>query len=515
MGLINHYYWFEAAEEDPDQPSRLHFFEDGDLGSMLLVTAASILDTSEHAEEAQELVALPPRRGGADLLRHRDPRVSARRRRGAGRGAVPPRRDRVGPRRLRRPRHPRAHPRADRRERAARAMTTVAVDRLAPVTEAPPDPPSVAGQPRATGPARGLVIVGGRRRRRLRRPARLPRRSQAVGVDDVGSDPQRPRHARAAAVDDHARRRRVGIDRGRRHRPGLAHDPERPAVPPSLGDRRPAAARLPELHRRRRPARRVRARRPRRRVRPVDRRRLAADRSRASGGAWFVLTLFTYPYVYLPVAARLGALSPSLEESARLLGRGPARHRPLGRPPADRRRRVGRDAPRLPLHGVRLRRRRPAPLPHAVGRDLRVPRLRPGPCPRPRRAARRRSPSPSSPASGPPTAAYAGDGGCAVEAPAPGPARAVAVAGLRRRRLPRRQRAARPARRARLLGRPGPHRDRPHRRRRPRRPRRADHDDGVAVDRRRRRRHRRRAPRRLPHDRATAAGPAASSTPPS
>jgi iron(III) transport system permease protein len=40
-------------------------------------------------------------------------------------------------------------------------------------------------------------------------------------------------------------------------------------------------------------------------------------------GAWFVLTLFTYPFVYLPVAARLGALSPSLEESARLLGRGP------------------------------------------------------------------------------------------------------------------------------------------------------------------------------------------------
>jgi iron(III) transport system permease protein len=41
------------------------------------------------------------------------------------------------------------------------------------------------------------------------------------------------------------------------------------------------------------------------------------------GGAWFVLSLFTYPYVYLPVAARLASLSPSLEESARLLGRRP------------------------------------------------------------------------------------------------------------------------------------------------------------------------------------------------
>lgn len=37
-------------------------------------------------------------------------------------------------------------------------------------------------------------------------------------------------------------------------------------------------------------------------------------------GAWLVLSLFTYPYVYLPVAARLRGLPGSLEESARLLG---------------------------------------------------------------------------------------------------------------------------------------------------------------------------------------------------
>jgi iron(III) transport system permease protein len=41
-------------------------------------------------------------------------------------------------------------------------------------------------------------------------------------------------------------------------------------------------------------------------------------------GALYVLTLFTYPYVYLPVVARLGQLPASLEESARLLGRHPA-----------------------------------------------------------------------------------------------------------------------------------------------------------------------------------------------
>jgi iron(III) transport system permease protein len=40
-------------------------------------------------------------------------------------------------------------------------------------------------------------------------------------------------------------------------------------------------------------------------------------------GAWVVLTLFTFPYVYLPVAARMASLPPSLEESARLLGRSP------------------------------------------------------------------------------------------------------------------------------------------------------------------------------------------------
>lgn len=39
-------------------------------------------------------------------------------------------------------------------------------------------------------------------------------------------------------------------------------------------------------------------------------------------GAFLVLTLFTYPYVYLPVAARFRQLPSSLEESSRLLGAG-------------------------------------------------------------------------------------------------------------------------------------------------------------------------------------------------
>ena len=51
--------------------------------------------------------------------------------------------------------------------------------------------------------------------------------------------------------------------------------------------------------------------------------RVGIDRTfelRGLFGAWLVLTLFTYPYVYLPVAARLQRLAGSLEESARVLG---------------------------------------------------------------------------------------------------------------------------------------------------------------------------------------------------
>ncbi|CAA9232743.1 MAG: Ferric iron ABC transporter, permease protein [uncultured Acidimicrobiales bacterium] len=51
----------------------------------------------------------------------------------------------------------------------------------------------------------------------------------------------------------------------------------------------------------------------------------APARFRGLGPSWLVLTLFTYPYVYLPVAARLRALPPSWEESARLLGDTPRR----------------------------------------------------------------------------------------------------------------------------------------------------------------------------------------------
>jgi iron(III) transport system permease protein len=50
----------------------------------------------------------------------------------------------------------------------------------------------------------------------------------------------------------------------------------------------------------------------------------ALPRARGFWWALLTLTILSYPYVYLPVAARLAALPPSLEETARSLGRPPA-----------------------------------------------------------------------------------------------------------------------------------------------------------------------------------------------
>jgi len=49
----------------------------------------------------------------------------------------------------------------------------------------------------------------------------------------------------------------------------------------------------------------------------------SAPRMRGFWAAFVVLTLLSYPYVYLPVAARLSTLSPNVEETARALGRTP------------------------------------------------------------------------------------------------------------------------------------------------------------------------------------------------
>lgn len=56
MGLVNHYYAFRALAEDPDLPIENHYFPEGDLGSTLLVTAASIVDGSDQGDDAEALI---------------------------------------------------------------------------------------------------------------------------------------------------------------------------------------------------------------------------------------------------------------------------------------------------------------------------------------------------------------------------------------------------------------------------------------------------------------------------
>ncbi len=56
MGLVNHYYAFRAKAENPDLPVENHYFPDGDLGSTLLVTAASEIADTDMPDEAAELI---------------------------------------------------------------------------------------------------------------------------------------------------------------------------------------------------------------------------------------------------------------------------------------------------------------------------------------------------------------------------------------------------------------------------------------------------------------------------
>lgn len=57
MGLVNHYYNYRAQAEDPSVPSANHSFETGDIGNLLIDTAAGVLATSDRTEDADRLVA--------------------------------------------------------------------------------------------------------------------------------------------------------------------------------------------------------------------------------------------------------------------------------------------------------------------------------------------------------------------------------------------------------------------------------------------------------------------------
>lgn len=56
MGLVNHYYLERALDDDPDLPAANHFFDEGDMGSLLITTATAIIEGSDQSEDAQSLV---------------------------------------------------------------------------------------------------------------------------------------------------------------------------------------------------------------------------------------------------------------------------------------------------------------------------------------------------------------------------------------------------------------------------------------------------------------------------
>ena len=56
MGLVNHYYNFRTLEEDPSSPSANHQFAGDDVGSLIIVSGAAVLEPSQHKADAEALV---------------------------------------------------------------------------------------------------------------------------------------------------------------------------------------------------------------------------------------------------------------------------------------------------------------------------------------------------------------------------------------------------------------------------------------------------------------------------
>jgi iron(III) transport system substrate-binding protein len=56
MGLVNHYYNYRFLAEDPGAPSANHGFAAGDLGNLVIVSAAAVVDGTDQPEWAREFV---------------------------------------------------------------------------------------------------------------------------------------------------------------------------------------------------------------------------------------------------------------------------------------------------------------------------------------------------------------------------------------------------------------------------------------------------------------------------
>ncbi|HZJ25773.1 MAG TPA: iron ABC transporter substrate-binding protein [Acidimicrobiia bacterium] len=55
-GLVNHYYNEQAKAEDPGVASENYVFPDGDVGALILVTAAGVLESSDNPADARRLI---------------------------------------------------------------------------------------------------------------------------------------------------------------------------------------------------------------------------------------------------------------------------------------------------------------------------------------------------------------------------------------------------------------------------------------------------------------------------
>jgi iron(III) transport system substrate-binding protein len=55
VGLVNHYYLYQALAENPSFKAKNHDFAPDDLGSLLIVTAAAVLKNSKHKDESAQL----------------------------------------------------------------------------------------------------------------------------------------------------------------------------------------------------------------------------------------------------------------------------------------------------------------------------------------------------------------------------------------------------------------------------------------------------------------------------
>ncbi|MDQ3738296.1 MAG: extracellular solute-binding protein [Actinomycetota bacterium] len=68
-GLVNHYYAEQFLAEDPEAPVANHFFEQGDLGSYVLVAGAGQLESSENTEQATAFIGFLLGEGAQEYFR--------------------------------------------------------------------------------------------------------------------------------------------------------------------------------------------------------------------------------------------------------------------------------------------------------------------------------------------------------------------------------------------------------------------------------------------------------------